>query len=97
MTLVDPNDLRYDSRKKKPKLSITFSHTLDIDFNKLPIEMQNDYNAAKEIYDNTKDKEQLETFYEELREYINDGEYENFDVLELANSLDQEISDKGII
>jgi hypothetical protein len=36
------------------------------------------------------------TFYEGLEEYVNEGNYENFDATELTNQLDYDILDKSV-
>ena len=68
----------------KPKLKMTFSYTLDIDFDKLPKDMQAEYNQAKKVYDDCGDTLELETFYEGLAEHVNEGGYKNFDQMELV-------------
>ena len=80
----------------KPKLKMTFSHTLEIDFDVLPADMKAEYRQAKKVYDDCGDTLELETFYEELQTYINEGNYKNFDDLELINSLDYEVSEEGV-
>ena len=82
--------------QNKPELKMTFSYTLDIDFDKLPKDMQAEYNQAKKVYDDCGDTLELETFYEGLEEYVNEGNYENFDALELTNQLDYDILDKSV-
>ena len=80
----------------KPKLKMTFSHTLEIDFDVLPADMKAEYRQAKKVYDDCGDTLELETFYEELQTYVNEGNYKNFDDLELINSLDYEVSEEGV-
>ena len=82
--------------ENKPKLKMTFSYTLDIDFDKLPNDMQAEYNQAKKVYDDCGDTLELETFYEGLAEHINEGGYENFDQVELLSQMDHEVSEEGI-
>ena len=82
--------------ENKPKLKMTFSYTLDIDFDKLPKDMQAEYNQAKRVYDDFDATIELETFYEGLAEYINEGGYKDFDQMELVSNMQHEVSQEGV-
>ena len=82
--------------ENKPKLKMTFSYTLDIDFDKLPKDMQAEYNQAKKVYDDCGDILELETFYEGLSEHVNEGGYKNFDQMELVSNMQHEVSQQGV-
>jgi len=75
----------------KPKLKMKFSYILDIDFDKLSKGLQAQYNQAKQTFDNTGSEIELEVFNDDLIEYVNDGEYEEFDAAELMNQMDSEL------
>ena len=82
--------------ENKPKLKMTFSYTLDIDFDKLPKDMQAEYNQAKRVYDDFDATIELETFYEGLAEYINEGGYKDFDQMKLVSNMQHEVSQEGV-
>ena len=84
------------TKDNTPKLKMTYSYELEIKFDKLPKDMQAEYRQAKKVYDDCGDTLELETFYEGLAEHVNEGGYENFDALELANQLDHEVSQEGV-
>ena len=80
----------------KPQLKVNFSYTLDIDFDKLPLGFQAQYNQAKSTYDDCGDTIELETFYDDLAELVNDGDYDNFDALDPTNRIKTEVNEKGV-
>tara|TARA_R100001509_G_C4793343_1_gene190527 strand:- start:162 stop:422 length:261 start_codon:yes stop_codon:yes gene_type:complete len=80
----------------KPQLKVNFSYTLDIDFYKLPQGFQSQYHSAKSIYDECGDTIELETFYDDLAQFVNDGDYDNFGALDLTNRIKTEVSEKGV-
>ena len=67
------------STNKQIKIKVNYSHSHDIEFSKLP---QN----IKDLYHTDRDE-----FNDELREYINSGEYEGLGIFDLNNLADQEI------
>ena len=71
----------------KPQLKVNFSYTLDIDFDKLPQGFQSQYCG---------DTIELETFYDDLAQFVNEGGYDNFNALELTNRITTEVNEKGI-
>ena len=79
-----------------PKLKMTYSYELEIKFDKLPKDMQEEYRRAKKVYDDCGDTLELETFYEGLAEYVNEGGYKNFDQMELVSNMQHEVSQDGV-
>jgi hypothetical protein len=85
-----------ENKMNKPNLKIKYSYELDIDFDKLSKGLQEQYKQAKETFDNTGSEIELEVFNEDLIEYVNDGEYEEFDMLEMQNNMDYDLLTKEI-